>query len=204
MMLNILGGINFDSHLPLIKMAKSMYSNKMAVYLHLYGKEPKPGRKIGHITITGLVANITELEEFGQPLVKMASEIRRERMQAHSKTLRPEQAIIKPPTPLVLVTMGSDSDLPVLKAGLDVLTQFGVPWEVDITSAHRTPFKMGEVATQAAARGIKIIIAGAGGAAHLPGMLAAYTPLPVIGIPVKATYLDGLDSLLSIVQMPVS
>jgi phosphoribosylaminoimidazole carboxylase len=204
MMLNILGGINFDSHLPLIKMAKSMYSNKMAVYLHLYGKEPKPGRKIGHITLTGLVANITELEEFGQPLVKMASKIRRERMQAHSKTLRPEQVIIKPPIPLVLVTMGSDSDLPVLKAGLDILTQFGVPWEVDITSAHRTPFKMAEVATQAAARGIKIIIAGAGGAAHLPGMLAAYTPLPVIGIPVKATYLDGLDSLLSIVQMPVS
>jgi phosphoribosylaminoimidazole carboxylase len=87
MMLNILRGINFDSHLPLIKMAKSMYSNKMAVYLHLYGKEPKPGRKIGYITITGLVANITELEEFGQPLVKMASEIRQERMQVHSKTL---------------------------------------------------------------------------------------------------------------------
>lgn len=79
-----------------------------------------------------------------------------------------------------------------------------MPWEVDITSAHRTPVKMGEVATQAAARGIKIIIAAAGGAAHLPGMLSAYTPLPVIGIPVKATHLDGLDSLLSIVQMPVS
>ena len=100
--------------------------------------------------------------------------------------------------------MGSDSDLPVLKAGLDILTQFGVPWEVDITSAHRTPVKMGEVATQAAARGIKIIISGAGGAAHLPGMLAAYTALPVIGVPIKATHLDGLDSLLSIVQMPVS
>ena len=122
MMLNILGGINFDSHLSLIEKAKSIYSNKMAVYLHLYGKEPKPGRKIGHITITGLVANITELEEFGQPLVKMTSEIRQEITQAHTKTLRPEQAVTKPPTPLVLVTMGSDSDLPVLKAGLDVLT----------------------------------------------------------------------------------
>lgn len=203
-MLNILGGVNIDSHLPLIEMSKSMYSNKMAVYLHLYGKESKPGRKIGHITITGLGATITELERFAQPLVKMAGEIRQERMQAKSKALRPEQAVIKPPTPLVLVTMGSDSDLPVLKAGLDILTQFGVPWEVDITSAHRTPVKMGEVATQAAARGIKVIIAAAGGAAHLPGMLAAYTALPVIGVPVKATHLDGLDSLLSIVQMPVS
>lgn len=203
-MLNILGGVNIDSHLPLIEMSKSMYSNKMAVYLHLYGKESKPGRKIGHITITGLGATITELERFAQPLVKMAGETRQERMQAKSKALRPEQAVIKPPTPLVLVTMGSDSDLPVLKAGLDILTQFGVPWEVDITSAHRTPVKMGEVATQAAARGIKVIIAAAGGAAHLPGMLAAYTALPVIGVPVKATHLDGLDSLLSIVQMPVS
>lgn len=98
--------------------------------------------------------------------------------------------------------MGSDSDLPVLKAGIDILDQFGVPWEVDITSAHRTPTKMGQVATDAAARGIKVIIAAAGGAAHLPGMIAAYTPLPVIGVPVKATHLDGIDSLLSIVQMP--
>lgn len=203
-MLNILGGANSDSHLPLVEKAKSMYGNKMAVYLHLYGKQSKPGRKIGHITITGLVASITELEAFGQPLVEMANEIRQERIQADSKTLRPEQAVIKPPAPLVLVTMGSDSDLPVLKAGLDMLTQFGVPWEVDITSAHRTPVKMGDVAMQAAARGIKVIIAAAGGAAHLPGMLAAYTPLPVIGVPVKATHLDGIDSLLSIVQMPVS
>jgi phosphoribosylaminoimidazole carboxylase len=203
MMINILGGVNANSHTRLVEKAKSMYSSKMAVYLHLYGKEPKPGRKIGHITITGLVANIMELEKFAQPLVKIASEIRQERLQAQSKPLRPEQAVIKPP-PLVLVTMGSDSDLPVLKAGLDVLTKFSVPWEVDITSAHRTPVKMGEVAMQAAARGIKVIIAAAGGAAHLPGMLSAYTPLPVIGVPVKATHLDGMDSLLSIVQMPVS
>ncbi|KAI1505599.1 hypothetical protein F5X99DRAFT_249836 [Biscogniauxia marginata] len=201
-MLNILGGANVNSHLPLVEKAKSMYGNKMAVYLHLYGKQPKPGRKIGHITITGLVANITELEEFAQPLIKLANEIKQERMQIHDKTLRPEQPLMKQPIPLVLVTMGSDSDLPVLKGGLDILTQFDVPWEVDITSAHRTPAKMAEVATQAATRGIKVIIAGAGGAAHLPGMLSAYTPLPVIGVPVKATHLDGFDSLLSIVQMP--
>jgi len=202
-MINILGGANLDSHLRLIDKAKSMYANEIGVYLHLYGKEPKPGRKIGHITITGLAADVTELEEYAQPLIEITNEIRHDRIQARHKHLRPEQAINKPPTmPLVLVTMGSDSDLPVLKGGLDVLTQFGVPWEVDITSAHRTPDKMAKVATQAASRGIKVIIAAAGGAAHLPGMLAAYTSLPVIGVPVKATHMDGLDSMLSIVQMP--
>lgn len=204
-MINILGGANADSHLPLVEKAKSMFAKNMAVYLHLYGKESKPSRKIGHITLTGL-GSITELEEFAQPLVKIAEEIRQERLQASSKALRPQQAPATPTTgmakPLVLVTMGSDSDLPVVKAGIDILNQFGVPWEVDITSAHRTPEKMGQVATDADARGIKAIIAAAGGAAHLAGMMAAYTPLPVIAIPVKATHLDGMDSLLSMVQMP--
>ncbi|KAF4449996.1 phosphoribosyl-5-aminoimidazole carboxylase [Fusarium albosuccineum] len=201
-MINILGGAQSDSHLRLIEKAKSMYQSKMGVYLHLYGKQSKPGRKIGHITVTGLVATVTELEKFAEPLIKLASEMREERVQARSETLRPEQPVVKTSNPVVLVTMGSDSDLPVLKPGLDVLTEFGVPWEVDITSAHRTPVKMGDVATEAASRGIKVIIAAAGGAAHLPGMLSAYTPLPVIGVPVKATHLDGMDSLLSIVQMP--
>ncbi|KAM0554053.1 hypothetical protein ACHAPJ_007128 [Fusarium lateritium] len=201
-MINILGGAEPESHLPLVKKAKSMFAPKIGVYPHLYGKQSKPGRKIGHITLTGLEASIKELEEFAQPLVQLASDMRLERIQAKSKALRPEQAVAKPPAPLVLVTMGSDSDLPVLKPGLDILTQFGVPWEVDITSAHRTPVKMGDVATEAADRGIKVIIAAAGGAAHLPGMVSAYTPLPVIGVPVKATHLDGMDSLLSIVQMP--
>jgi phosphoribosylaminoimidazole carboxylase len=99
--------------------------------------------------------------------------------------------------------MGSDSDLPVLKAGLDILREFGVPYALDITSAHRTPKYMMRVADEAAGRGIKVIIAAAGGAAHLPGMISSETPLPVIGVPVKATHLDGMDSLLSIVQMPV-
>ncbi|KAI5917521.1 phosphoribosylaminoimidazole carboxylase [Camillea tinctor] len=205
-MVNILGGANTDSHHRLVERAKSMYGKKVAVYLHLYGKDSKPSRKIGHITVTGFVP-IGELEKFTQPLIKIAEEIRQERLQVSSKALRPQQhdtppAKTKKDDALILVTMGSDSDLPVLKAGLDVLTQFGVPWEIDITSAHRTPAKMGQVATDAAARGIKVIIAAAGGAAHLPGMLAAYTPLPVIGVPVKAKTLDGLDSLLSIVQMP--
>lgn len=204
-MINILGGAEPESHIPLVQKAKSMFASNIGVYPHLYGKQSKPGRKIGHITLTGLTASIKELEEYAQPLVKLAADMRQERIQAKSKSLRPEQAVAKATKdPLVLVTMGSDSDLPVLKAGLDILTQFGVPWEVDITSAHRTPVKMGDVATAAADRGIKVIIAAAGGAAHLPGMVSAYTPLPVIGVPVKATHLDGMDSLLSIVQMPVS
>jgi 5-(carboxyamino)imidazole ribonucleotide mutase len=103
---------------------------------------------------------------------------------------------------VVGVIMGSDSDLPVMRGALDVLEEFDVPYEVRIVSAHRTPDVMLEYGRQAAARGLQVIIAGAGGAAHLPGMTASYTPLPVIGVPVPLQYLDGLDSLLSIVQMP--
>lgn len=207
-MINILGGANPDSHHRLVEQAKKMYAKGTAVYPHLYGKESKPSRKIGHVTLTG-AGSIQELEAYAQPLIKIADEIRQERLQASSQALRPSEAPKSAPKPaakgdaLVLVTMGSDSDLPVLKAGIDILNQFGVPWTVDITSAHRTPAKMAEVANEAAGKGIKVIIAAAGGAAHLPGMIAAYTPLPVIGVPVKATHLDGLDSLLSIVQMPV-
>ena len=98
--------------------------------------------------------------------------------------------------------MGSDSDLPTMQAAVDLLTEFGVAAEVAIISAHRTPQQMMEFATNAAANGFQIIIAGAGGAAHLPGMIAAATSLPVIGVPVALTQLDGLDTLLSVVQMP--
>jgi 5-(carboxyamino)imidazole ribonucleotide mutase len=104
--------------------------------------------------------------------------------------------------PLVGVIMGSDSDLPTMQAAIDVLTDFGVPHEVRIVSAHRTPDVMFDYARTAAERGVRVIIAGAGGAAHLPGMTASMTPLPVIGVPVPLQNLDGLDSLLSIVQMP--
>ncbi len=105
-------------------------------------------------------------------------------------------------TPLVGVIMGSDSDLPVMQGAIDVLTDFGVKFEVRVVSAHRTPDVMTEYATTAAGRGVRVIIAGAGGAAHLPGMTASMTTLPVIGVPVPLQQLDGLDSLLSIVQMP--
>ena len=98
--------------------------------------------------------------------------------------------------------MGSDSDWPVMKAAAEALDEFGVPYEVGVVSAHRTPDKMIEYGRAAAGRGVQVIIAGAGGAAHLPGMVASVTPLPVIGVPVPLKYLDGMDSLLSIVQMP--
>jgi 5-(carboxyamino)imidazole ribonucleotide mutase len=104
--------------------------------------------------------------------------------------------------PLVGVIMGSDSDLPTMQAAVDALVEFGVPYEIRIVSAHRTPDVMYEYARTAAERGLRVIIAGAGGAAHLPGMTASMTALPVIGVPVPLKQLDGLDSLLSIVQMP--
>ncbi|MBO0840747.1 MAG: 5-(carboxyamino)imidazole ribonucleotide mutase, partial [Sciscionella sp.] len=104
--------------------------------------------------------------------------------------------------PLVSVIMGSDSDWPVMSAAVQALAEFEVPNEVHVVSAHRTPRRMLDYATNAADRGLRVIIAGAGGAAHLPGMVAAATVLPVIGVPVPLRQLDGLDSLLSIVQMP--
>jgi 5-(carboxyamino)imidazole ribonucleotide mutase len=103
---------------------------------------------------------------------------------------------------LVGVVMGSDSDWPVMSAAATVLEEFGVPYEADVVSAHRMPHDMIAYGEEAAGRGLKVIIAGAGGAAHLPGMLASVTPLPVIGVPVPLAHLGGLDSLLSIVQMP--
>ena len=104
--------------------------------------------------------------------------------------------------PVVGVVMGSDSDWPVMEAAVTALTEFGVPWEADVVSAHRMPREMISYGSEAAGRGLRVIIAGAGGAAHLPGMLAAVTPLPVIGVPVPLAHLDGMDSLLSVVQMP--
>src|SRR3954451_6490648 len=106
------------------------------------------------------------------------------------------------PAPLVGVIMGSDSALGVMQGAVDVLGEFEIPHEVRVISAHRTPDAMYEYATTAAARGVRVIIAGAGGAAHLPGMTASLTSLPVIGVPVPLAQLDGMDSLLSIVQMP--
>lgn len=106
--------------------------------------------------------------------------------------------------PLVSIVMGSDSDLPVMNSAAEILTFFKIPFELDIVSAHRTPEKMVDFAKNAHTRGVRVIIAGAGGAAHLPGMIASLTPLPVIGVPVKSgsNSTEGWDSLLSILQMP--
>src|SRR4051812_481183 len=100
------------------------------------------------------------------------------------------------------IVMGSDSDWPTMQAAAEVCVEFDVPFEADVVSAHRMPAEMLEYGREAAGRGLQVLIAGAGGAAHLPGMLASVTPLPVIGVPVPLKYLDGMDSLLSIVQMP--
>ena len=103
---------------------------------------------------------------------------------------------------LIGIVMGSDSDLPTMKVAAEVCEEFDVPYEIHIISAHRTPLDMASYAQEAHKRGLRVIIAGAGGSAHLPGMIAAHTPLPVIGVPVRTEALQGLDSLMSIVQMP--
>ncbi|GAB4336307.1 MAG: 5-(carboxyamino)imidazole ribonucleotide mutase [Phototrophicales bacterium] len=103
---------------------------------------------------------------------------------------------------MIGIIMGSDSDLPTMQGTIEICQAFDVPYEVKVVSAHRTPDDMADYAKTAHTRGIKVIVAGAGGAAHLPGMVAAYSPLPVIGVPVQSKALSGLDSLLSIVQMP--
>lgn len=107
-----------------------------------------------------------------------------------------------PESPLVSIVMGSDSDLEIMNEAAKALEDFGISYEIDVTSAHRSPARTGEYARKAASRGIKVIIAGAGGAAHLAGVIAAESTLPVIGVPIPSTSLNGLDSLLSIVQMP--
>ncbi|KAH0551600.1 hypothetical protein GP486_007183 [Trichoglossum hirsutum] len=192
-MLNILGGSGPNSHIPICRRALET----QGATLHLYGKgEARPGRKMGHITVIAETPH--GAQRLIEPLIHMANRVRSEyRGQALGEA---PQATALPP--LVAITMGSDSDLPVLKPGISLLRDLGISYHVTITSAHRTPSRMFTFAQDAASRGIKVIIAAAGGAAHLPGMIAASTPLPVIGVPVKGSTLDGMDSLLSIVQMP--
>lgn len=198
-MLNILGGAEKDSHIKVGRETLKVPGAK----LHLYGKsEAKPGRKMGHITIVG--SSMAEVETKVQPLIDCVDDIRASRKGLNRVVdkLKPKSTRTK--SSLIAVTMGSDSDLNVMKPGLTILDDLEIPYEVTITSAHRTPVRMLHFAEEAASRGLKVIIAAAGGAAHLPGMIASSTPLPVIGVPVKGSTLDGMDSLLSIVQMPVS
>ena len=209
-MLNILGGSEADTHLTMAQAALKIPGAR----IHLYGKgEAYPGRKMGHVTV--LASTMKKAEQRIEPLVTVADRIRKERLrsQPHSQTAPspPKKARSKQSEeprdsepPMVAITMGSDSDRTYLASGVELLKYLGISYSVTITSAHRTPDHMCAFAREAASKGVKVIIAAAGGAAHLPGMIAALTPLPVIGIPVKASVLDGLDSLLSIVQMPVS
>lgn len=217
-MVNILGGAQEASHNELVNLTHSVYNDDMDVFLHLYGKGSRPGRKIGHITLTSYSPN-ADLEKLAAPFIKEADQMRQDRISAKSASLRPSASAGTAATsqpqaaaattssrdtknPLVVVTMGSDSDLHVLRGAFEILERFKVPYDFTITSAHRTPQSMSELAKSAAGRGIRVLIAAAGGAAALPGMLASETTVPVIGVPVKATHLDGQDSLLSIVQMP--
>ena len=203
-MLNILGGREPAAHLALARQALDVDEASV----HLYGKgDGRPGRKMGHITV--LADDMATAEARIQPLIETFDDIRAGRpldpgtrsVEIHS-TPRIEDPSLGL-APIVAVTMGSESDRNVLRPGIEFLSQLGIPCTVTITSAHRTPERMFRFAREAASRGIKVIIAAAGGAAHLPGMIAALTRLPVIGVPVKGSSLDGQDSLLSIVQMPV-
>lgn len=205
-MLNILGGPQPDSHLLVAKAALDIPGAK----IHLYGKgDGRPGRKMGHITILG--SSISEIEAKIHPLIQMVDAVRAHRTDSSpasaasiTATAAELQKTNPPPAPrpVIAVVMGSDTDLATLRPGLTILDTMNIPYEVHITSAHRTPQYMLDFGKSAASRGLKAIIAAAGGAAHLPGMMASETPVPVIGVPVKASSLDGLDSLLSIVQMP--
>ncbi|EMF12613.1 phosphoribosylaminoimidazole carboxylase [Sphaerulina musiva SO2202] len=195
-MLNILGGDAPDSHLTIARAALQQRRTK----IHLYGKgQARKGRKMGHLTVCA--PTMREAEQLVQPMIDLVDQGKPRAAQS-SRSHEEEEKKKKQEAPLVAIVMGSDSDLPVLRPGLAILTKFGIPYTVRITSAHRTPSWMAQFASSASSSSIKVIIAAAGGAAHLPGMTAAYTPLPVIGVPVKPSIGDGMDSLLSICNMP--
>lgn len=174
-MINVLGADTLENTLRPIEAALTL----PGASIHWYGKHAvRPRRKMGHITVTA-----ASMDELGTRIAAVTD-------------------VKLQPMPLVGIIMGSDSDLPVMKQAAIVLQDFGVPFELTIVSAHRTPQRMFEYARTAHQRGLKAIIAGAGGAAHLPGMVASLTPLPVIGVPIRIEPLDGQDALFSIVQMP--
>ena len=182
-MVNVLGATSMEETTQSSDAALHM----SRAVVHWYGKAAcRLGRKMGHINLTA-----NSHGELDRDLCTLLD------LEGIPRSLLPGGA-----SPLVAVIMGSQSDLPTMNAAIDMLKKFGVPYEVDIVSAHRTPDKLLSYSRGASDRGIRVIIAGAGGAAHLPGMVAALTPLPVIGVPVKTSTLSGVDSLYSIVQMP--
>lgn len=182
-MINILGQDTMEDSKKSSEFAKSSIPHAS---VHWYGKGCRKGRKMGHINLTG--SSEVDLDADAKRLLELEGV--------------PLDLYPTTQTPLVGVIMGSQSDLPTMQAAVAILQRFHVPYEVDIVSAHRTPDKLVTYSRAAATRGLRVIIAGAGGAAHLPGMVAALTPLPVVGVPVKTSTLAGVDSLYSIVQMP--
>lgn len=187
-MVNILGAPSGSTE-DTLKSSNAALNMDTAV-VHWYGKHGcRAGRKMGHINLTG--SSQGEIDNDLSQLLEI---------EGIPRSLLPGGSFEK--SPLVGVIMGSQSDLPTMNAAIGVLKKFGIPYEVDIVSAHRTPDKLVSYSRAAVDRGIRVIIAGAGGAAHLPGMVASMTPLPVVGVPVKTSTLSGVDSLYSIVQMP--
>ncbi|KAI9448398.1 Phosphoribosylaminoimidazole carboxylase [Lactarius indigo] len=192
-MLNILGVSNDMSELTnFAKLALSV----PGASVHLYGKaECRKGRKMGHVTVTAN-SDAEISARLRQLLQHLPDRDDDDDLDSHLGVGHSHEQ------PLIGVIMGSDSDLPVMLPAAHILDRFRVPYELTIVSAHRTPDRLVAYARSAAPRGLRVIVAGAGGAAHLPGMVAAMTALPVIGVPVKGSSLDGVDSLHSIVQMP--
>ena len=173
--------------------------------VHLYGKGERPDRKIGHVNMVGGARARRRRSRLrrgraGAGRARGALDVARANGRDGWEVHRSSR--FDGHRSAVGLIMGSDSDWPTMEAAAEALAEFGVRFEVGVVSAHRTPQRMLDYARDAAGRGIQVIIAGAGGAAHLPGMVASATPLPVIGVPVPLKYLDGMDSLLSIVQMP--
>jgi phosphoribosylaminoimidazole carboxylase len=198
-MLNLIG---YSSNMSEITKITDVALTVPGASVHLYGKsECRKGRKMGHITI--VADSDAQLRSRLRPLLQALPDASAEEVDRYAPATPAPGSGFADPSPLVGIIMGSDSDLPVMLPAARILDQFKVPYELTIVSAHRTPDRMVEYARSAATRGIRTIIAGAGGAAHLPGMVAALTALPVIGVPVKGSTLDGVDSLHSIVQMPV-
>lgn len=194
-MLNLLGWSSSASDDFLQPEGVVQKAISMGAAVHLYGKKGcRKARKMGHVTVLG-ESDAEVREKITQLVACLPGDYKQQDLPQSQSDAR---------EPLVSIIMGSDSDLPVMLPATRILEQFGVPFETSIVSAHRTPARMVSFARTAADRGVRVIIAGAGGAAHLPGMVASETSLPVLGVPVKASVLDGVDSLYSIVQMPVS
>ncbi|KWU46300.1 Phosphoribosylaminoimidazole carboxylase [Rhodotorula sp. JG-1b] len=200
-MLNLLGAssdADADFLQPTGVVAKAI---EIGAAVHLYGKAGcRKGRKMGHITVMGSSDHAVR-SQIAQLAALLPGTYAEPDRDADLATTSPAEPFSSR-HPLVSIVMGSDSDLPVMKPAAQILTKFGVPFELSIVSAHRTAMRMEEFAHGAEQRGVRVVIAGAGGAAHLPGMVASATTLPVVGVPVKASVLDGVDSLYSIVQMP--